>query len=140
LSNIASSSHSPKKPYTDTVSSIRLSCWSHISSWLLSTVASFVKYNHTHHMNSKTTGGHMHTTSPLYCIASWNQPGMALQYCLLCIKTMLVYKNRLHYEIVSILLLVFMTNGTALHADPGTIIPSLKQAPSPSFVSITMAM
>jgi hypothetical protein len=33
-----------------------------------------------------------------------------------------------------------MMNGTALHADPGTIIPSLKQAPSPSFVSITMAM
>jgi hypothetical protein len=27
-----------------------------------------------------------------------------------------------------------------LHADPKTIISSLKQAPSPSFVSITMAM
>jgi hypothetical protein len=78
LSNIASSSHSPKEPYTDAMSSIRLSCWSHTSNWLLSTVASFVKYNHTHHMNSSLRRKQLvDTCTPhrrcLYSIARWNQ-------------------------------------------------------------------
>jgi hypothetical protein len=91
----------------------------YIYSWLLSTVASFVKYNHTHHMNSSLRRKRLVDTctphrTPLFYIARCLEPGIALQYALPTLyQDCASLQNSLHYEIVSILLLVFMMNGTA---------------------------